>query len=707
MKRLLLCWAILLLLLSPSAATESPDILKAGGERAFRCGDFAKAIGQLESALVFYRKNNDRPNQADILVYLSEAYRASGYAAKASELLDSADRSALLSGDLKAKIAALLLLYQGDTLSNRKDEQEALSAYMESAKLSEDKQPEICAKALIHAAEIHLRAGRNAESRLLLEKAITKTRLPEPSHDKAYLLIAAGELSELSKYDLFQEALKTAESIGDLRASSHALGLMARLYEKEKRYGESLLLTRRAVFAAQQADAPESLYRWLWQAGRLLNIMGDRDGAISAYRLAIQNLESIRQDMSSGCHRGTCLSFRDTVGPLYFEMADILLQRSASSKDSARIQQDLKEAGAVIEQLKTVELQDYFQDECVTALRSKSGSISQLHTLHAAAIYPILLPNRTEVLVSLPDGLKQFTISLKNDELTELIRAFRAKLEQPESRFIRYAQKLYDLLIRPLEAELDSRNIDTLIFVPDGALRTIPMAALHDGQRFLIEKYAIATTPGLTLTDPKPLERQRLHMLLNGLTESVQGFSSLPNVSYELQEVHRLYESRVLQDKDFTVSGVERAFRTMPYSIVHIASHGQFDKNPKNTFLLTYNSKLTMDKLEQLIRIGKFRKEPVELLTLSACQTALGDDRAALGLAGVAVKAGARSALATLWFIDDASTSRLITDFYRQLRDSGLSKAKALQQAQIGIINDPNLDHPAYWAPFLLIGNWM
>jgi len=607
---------------------------------------------------------------------------------------------------LKTKIAALLLLYQGDTLSNQKDEQGALGAYMESAKLSENKYPEICAKALLHAAGIHHRAGRNAETRSLLEKTIAKTRLLEQSHDKAYLLISAGELSEISEYDLFQEARKIAESIGDLRAVSHALGHIARLYEKEKRYEESLSLTRQAVFAAQQADAPESLYRWLWQSGRLLTILGDRDGAISSYRLAIQNLESIRQDMASGCQRGMCLSFRDIVGPLYFEMADILLQRSASSKDSHQIQQDLKEARSVIEQLKTVELQDYFQDECV-ALHSKGSSIDKLHTLHAAAIYPILLPNRTEVLVSFPDGLKQFTVSLKNDELTELIRSFRAKLEQPESRFIRYAQRLYDLLLRPLESELDSRKIDTLIFVPDGALRTIPMAALHDGRRFLIEKYAVATTPGLTLTDPKPLERQGLHMLLNGLTESVQGFSSLPNVSYELQEVHRLYESRVLRDKDFTISGVEQAFRTMPYSIVHIASHGQFDKNPKNTFLLTYNSKLTMDKLEQLIRIGKFRKDPVELLTLSACQTASGDDRAALGLAGVAVKAGARSALATLWFIDDASTSRLITDFYRKIRDSGLSKAKALQQAQIGIIKDPNLEHPAYWAPFLLIGNWM
>jgi CHAT domain-containing protein len=92
---------------------------------------------------------------------------------------------------------------------------------------------------------------------------------------------------------------------------------------------------------------------------------------------------------------------------------------------------------------------------------------------------------------------------------------------------------------------------------------------------------------------------------------------------------------------------------------------------------------------------------------LSACETAMGDDQAALGLAGVAIKAGARSALATLWSINDRASSALVMEFYRQLGDSSVSKAVALQRAQLKMLADSAYDHPAYWSPFLLLNNWL
>jgi len=147
----------------------------------------------------------------------------------------------------------------------------------------------------------------------------------------------------------------------------------------------------------------------------------------------------------------------------------------------------------------------------------------------------------------------------------------------------------------------------------------------------------------------------------------------------------------------------------LPTSIIFkdISSHGQFDRNPKKSFLLTYDSKLTMDRLEKLFRVTGLRKRQVELLTLSACQTAVGNERAALGLAGVALKAGARSALASLWFVDDEATSQLVGEFYQQLQNPELSKAQALQNAQRKLAKQRRFRHPAYWAPFLLIGNWL
>ena len=142
-------------------------------------------------------------------------------------------------------------------------------------------------------------------------------------------------------------------------------------------------------------------------------------------------------------------------------------------------------------------------------------------------------------------------------------------------------------------------------------------------------------------------------------------------------------------------------------AIVHIATHGQFDSDHSKSFLLAYDDKLTMDRLQTTIASRQYQEEPLELLVLSACQTAAGDDRAALGLAGVALKAGARSALATLWFVNDESTSTMIADFYEHLRDPASSKAIALQRAQVALVEDSRFAHPSYWAPFLLIGNWL
>jgi CHAT domain-containing protein len=161
-------------------------------------------------------------------------------------------------------------------------------------------------------------------------------------------------------------------------------------------------------------------------------------------------------------------------------------------------------------------------------------------------------------------------------------------------------------------------------------------------------------------------------------------------------------------NQQFVKPNVDKEFAQEHYSIVHIASHGHFDSDAKKTFVLTFDSKLTLDDLEQLLRPSQLRDKPVELLTLSACQTAAGDDRAALGLAGIAIKAGARCAFATLWFVNDQSSATLVSDFYTELRDHpDISKAKALQAAQVKLLSDQRYAHPCYWAPYLIIGNWL
>jgi CHAT domain-containing protein len=313
-----------------------------------------------------------------------------------------------------------------------------------------------------------------------------------------------------------------------------------------------------------------------------------------------------------------------------------------------------------------------------------------------------------ELLLNTRDGWTSQATTVSVSRFNEEARAFRNHLQQRSSEeYLGSGQQLYAWLIKPIEQQLKAADVHTLVFVPDGVLRSIPMAALHDGKEFLIQKYAIATTPGIDLTDFRPIDRTQVRMLALGLSEGVQGFPPLPNVKPEIEAVKGFYGGKALLDRQFLVPAVETEMQGQEYNVVHIASHGLVGNDARDSFLLAYDGKITMDRLSQMIGVYQFRKSALELLTLSACETAVGDDRAALGLAGVAVKSGARSALASLWFIDDEATSLLVTEFYQQLQNPTISKAKALQQAQLKIASDPLRQHPSFWAPFLLINNWL
>src|SRR6185437_9399713 len=385
----------------------------------------------------------------------------------------------------------------------------------------------------------------------------------------------------------------------------------------------------------------------------------------------------------------------------------LLLQRASRTEDGKAAEGYLFAARDAIEAYKTAELRDYFKDDCVDAVRSRLTMLDRLSP-DTAVIYPIMFSSRLELLMSLPTGLARISVPVTADRLTLEIREFRRLVEKRTTReYLPHAQQLYDWLMRPLETQLVQHQITTLVFVPDSAIRTIPLAALHDGSSFLISKFALAMTPSLTLTDPRPFNRDKLRFLTAGLTKSVQGFPPLPYVADEVESIQRLYKSDQLMNNAFQSSRLERELREGGYGGLHIATHGKFSTDVNDSLLLTFDGKLTMHTLDQLIGLFRFRQEPLELLTLSACQTGIGDDRAALGLAGVALKAGARSALATLWFINDEASASLISEFYRQLRNPALSKVVALQHAQLKLLSDRIYEHPAYWSPFLLLNNWL
>ena len=728
------------------------------GYEVFQHGDFTQAVQHWQMAAESYARDSNPRAQAHALICLGQAYHALGHYQKALATLevaltltqqtrDSRQRAMALgslgnvrvaTGELEAAemllqqafdlstqlgnhaLAASVANNRGNLLMTRANPGAALAAYQHSAELAQraGQQP-LVARAQINAAAAALQVGEPAQVKTLLDAADAVLAVLPDSHSKAYTLNKAGltyndlrarwhlqnDALLLRAAEAFRTAADIAQRLDDPLAASYALGDLGHLYEQEHRYDEALQLTRRASMSAQRLHAPESLYRWQWQTARLLHAMGKSMAALDTYRQAIATLQSIRRELSSSYGKAPA-TFRTTTGRLYFEFVDLLLKHAARLPETPQKAAFLNEARQTIERFKAAELQDYFQDDCVDAADMREVSLDHF-TQTALIIYPILLADRTELLVSSRQGLKQYTVAVPGEYLERVVRHFRLALQaNNRRRYLRHGQRLYNWLIRPLEVDLAKLPVKTLVFVPDGALRLIPMAALHDGTEFLIRKYALAITPGLALTDPKPLRWEQARPLALGLSESVQGFRALPYVTDELATLKSLFDAKLILNQDFRIANMEQALRTGDYDILHIASHGQFASEASESFILTFDTKLTMDLLEEYIGRLRYRAAPLELLTLSACETAVGDDRAALGLAGIAIKAGARSAVATLWHVADKAAADLVSNFYRELQTSESSRAQALQRAQIALLDHPDYQSPFFWSPFLLINNW-
>ena len=210
---------------------------------------------------------------------------------------------------------------------------------------------------------------------------------------------------------------------------------------------------------------------------------------------------------------------------------------------------------------------------------------------------------------------------------------------------------------------------------------------------------------------PKSLQTAKLNILMAGVSEkrliNNQQFNPLNNVEIELDAIKsQIPNSKKLLNQSFTDTNLEKQVDSAKYNVVHIATHGNFSSNLEEAYILTWNKLLKIEDFDKLFQINtNIDSQAIELLVLSACETANGDKRATLGLSGIAIRAGARSTLASLWAVEDESTAQLASQFYQELQNNQLNKAKALQQAQIKLLN--NNKPPLVWAPYVLVGNWL
>ncbi|BAZ12597.1 hypothetical protein NIES4071_44280 [Calothrix sp. NIES-4071] len=528
-------------------------------------------------------------------------------------------------------------------------------------------------------------------------------------------------------------SIQQAKNINDNRSQSFALGALGALYLEAQDINNAQKLTQSGLVIATANKAIDIAYLWQWQLGYIYKAKGDIQSAITSYKETINNLKDLRNDLVS-LNPDIQFSFRDNVEPVYRQFVDLLLQpenedskkqlysplstphSALSTQHSALTQENLKLAREAIEGLQLTELENFFREACLLPKAKQIDDIVDKTDTTSAVIYPIVLKDRLGIIVKLPNqpNLKYYTTYKPLEEVESILEQLQKKLREPDrlNDIKKLSGQVYNWLIQPMESELATQKIKTLVFVLDGSLRNIPMAVLYDEKQkqYLIQKYAVGLAPGLQLIDPKPLVRKQLNALTGGVSKQlkVDGrlFTSLDNVPGELQKIQStIPNSKELLNQTFTKANVQNQIQRLPYTVVHMATHGEFSSNADKTFILAWEKLLKVTDFDNLLRLRSQSERPIELLVLSACQTAAGDKRATLGLAGIAVRAGARSTLATLWSVEDTSTAVIMSKFYQALTDTNVHKAEALRRAQLAVLTlDEN---PYYWAPYVLVGNWL
>jgi CHAT domain-containing protein len=645
----------------------------------------------------------------------------------------------------------------------------------------------ITEKALVIKAYLHLinvtylfDSTTKVKSLLTQAELLLKTLPENKTHSKLWMNLAFQSFTIYQKelnnqalervYQHLNKALSQSKKFQQPRQQATALTYLAQLYQQQQRTLEAIHLTEKGIYMAQQQNAEDILINLEALLATLFHTENKLPQAISAYRRAVKHIQNTRLDIPVSYENGRS-SFRETLAPIYLGLADLLLQQSSTTTDSEQ-QALLKEAQNIIELMKQSELEDFFKSRCEIATTPIDLEKTDPH---AAAIYPISFKDRLDIIVQTSTELRRFSrpISAKKLEKTARIYAGHLRNEINFSKAKKNATLLYQWLIQPLDAYLKQQKITTLVYIPDGALRLFPLAAVYDGQKFLIEDYAIVTSPGMSLIesnktsydeqqailfagvsypgeviynlpdrllsellggmkiDTKAAAKVRDHWLKNNqkrlLTSSdkikknqaLRELTRNPEISNKIKEGLRIssVETEIktlskqnnmpyLLNETFTLENFEKKLTQKPYKILHIASHGFFGATEDENFIMAHDKVLNVKELQKLLALDHFKKHPIDLIILSACQTAEGDDRSPLGISGVAIKAKVHSALGSLWPVDDVATAELMNNFYDGLKNPHLSKAQALRQSQLSLLKQKDFAHPMLWSPFILVGNW-
>ncbi|TVQ42843.1 MAG: CHAT domain-containing protein [Gloeocapsa sp. DLM2.Bin57] len=525
------------------------------------------------------------------------------------------------------------------------------------------------------------------------ELAVTTISAIPDSVKKAELL---RRLFEFSNSDnLFLEWAKTvSQNIGDTYSLALTLLVQSERAFSDEDFLNALELIQKAISLASETLAEDILYQAWFRAAELNRVLGKNEQAQLNYRRALTSLQSLRGKTRDS--KFFQLDYEKEIEPIYRGYLHFLL--------SYPTENNLTEAVQVFELMQLSDLESFFGDRCFEEHLDNYQPSEVLLETNSVALYAISTESTLHILLITADGvIHHHTVAIGSQSLDEILVKWRYNLEDyATDRYLETSWWLYEKMIQPLEETLAQINPSAIVFIGDRFFRNVPLDALHNGEKFLIEKYPLVTTLGLQLTDFRELEQPK-RALIFALTVERPPFSQLEFAQFEANQVAVIIPgAKKFLDKDFTRDKLASELaKWRNLSTVHLITHGNFGGTLERTFLQTYDNSISIMELEDLMTEGKLS---VNLLVLSGCQTATGNSRSILGLAGVTVRGNVQSVVGSLWFVNDQETARLMEYFYQNLYGGIMSKAEALQQAKVELMQLSS--HPKGWSAFILIGKW-
>ncbi len=719
--------------------------------------EYPKALEFSQQALVIARETSNRRAEGNILNHIGEVYKSQG---EYSRALKSYQQALAIAKDYPSD-ESTVINNLGGLYNILGQYSKALDLYQQSLAIDE-KISDLAGvgKVLNNIGQVYSNQKRHSEALKFYQLARVKIEQVGDRSTEYTILNNIGtaykSLEQPSKaLEFLQKSLAISKEVGD-RPADATLNNIGSVYEDLNQYAKALDFYQQALMASRQFGKRDEESIVLGNIGNILDKQKQSELAIAYLKQSINVTETIRQDLKN-LGKQDRATYTDVIAKGYRKLADLLIQQNR-----------VMEALQVLDLLKVQELEDYLKNvkgsektaqgvkllppeqhffsshKTFTDLEfSKNPAVNtlvrQLSQIpqaelnpvpeslknipkNSVLLYPVILGDRLELVLFSPGSPPVHrSVAVKKEELEAAIVTFKTELSrrpvsvEDTDDVKASAQKLYKWIIEPIKADLDRIKPQTITYAPDGKLRYIPLAALYDGKQWLVQQYRIHNIVSYNLTDFDAKPQPQMSVVAGAFggkeKETRFNFNGLPATIPEVQNIAvNLPNTITLIEADFNRKALESKINNQKtHNILHLATHAQFvDGTPDASFILFGNG----DKVT-LREVKEWQLKHVDLVVLSACQTGLGGLGSGVEILGLGYQfqvAGSKSAIATLWEIDDGGTQVLMDKFYPALKQ-GMPTVEALYQAQLQLINgkpaagQPDTSQPYYWSAFMLIGN--